>query len=110
MPPGLRWSRTLAKASSVNRNDSRRMLAAVLTRVSESGSAKTTRSYCLSVVRRNARPSLTIARHARVVVGVVGVLLDADALDGGVDLDRVDVLGAVGRARWPRPSRCRRRR
>ncbi len=56
----LRWSRTLAKASSVNRNDSSRTLAAVLTRVSESGRAKMTRSYCLSVLRRKARPSLTM--------------------------------------------------
>ena len=49
MPSGARWSRTAAKACSVNRNDSSRMLAVVLTRVSESGSAKMTRSYFLSV-------------------------------------------------------------
>ncbi len=71
------------------------MLAAVLTRVSESGSAKTTRSYCLSVVAQERPAVVDDPRHPRVVVGVIGVMLDADALDGGVDLDRIHVLGAA---------------
>jgi hypothetical protein len=49
--------RTDSKDCSVNRKDSSRMFAVELTRVSESGSAKMTRSYFLSVLRRNARPS-----------------------------------------------------
>ena len=59
MPSGERWSRTLAKAWFVNRNDSRRRLAEVLTRVSESGRAKITRSYLPVALRTKARPSST---------------------------------------------------
>ena len=36
-----------------------------------------------------------VPRDARILVGAIRVLRDADGLDLGVDLDRVDVLGAV---------------
>ena len=95
-----RWSRTLANACSVNRNDSRRTFAVLLTSVSESGSAKMTRSYFLSVVRRNARPSLLMRRDARVVVGLVrdGASMPICWI-ARIDLDGVDVPGPVALAR-----------
>ena len=85
-----RWSRAAANASSVKRNDSSRRLPVELTSVSESVSAKTIRSYCSSVPRRNARPSLTWTGDTRVVVGRSGWK------------SRADLQRAVGRSR-PRP-------
>ena len=47
------------RACSVNRKLSSRICDAPVTRASESGSANRIRSYLVSVVSRNARPSLT---------------------------------------------------
>ena len=33
-------------------------------------------------------------RHARVLIGMIGMLVDADVLDDGIDLDRVEPLDA----------------
>ncbi len=55
-------------------------------------------------------PVVDVDADARVVVGSLGVTLGADLLQPRIDLDRVDVLGALlpGRSRRPSPSRRRR--
>jgi len=60
-PSGVRWSRALAKDSSVNRKDSSRRFDVLLTSVSESVTANKMRSYRSVEFRRNARPSVMTA-------------------------------------------------
>ena len=85
----------IVNASDVNRNDSRRRFAEVLTSVSESGRAKTTRSYGSVVRRRNARPSSMIRVTRGSSYGRFGWSSDPDLLDLRVDLDRVDMARAM---------------
>ena len=58
-PPGARWSRTSPTASWVDRKLSRRSDDCPASAASESGIAKITRSYIVSVSWMNARPSST---------------------------------------------------
>ena len=51
-----------------------------------------------------------VARDPRIVVGMQGVMRHADLLDGRVDLDGVDVAGAVAERDRDVVARCRRRR
>ena len=65
---GFRWSATDWNACSVNRNDSRRTLAAWLTSVSESGSANIDEVVLLVRGAQEGPPVVDVAMDPRVVV------------------------------------------
>ena len=101
---------TAAKACSVNRKDSRRRLAVCADQRQRVGQREDDQVVLLVGAAQEGAAVVDVARDARVLVGLVGVLVDADLLDARVDLDGVDVLARRGPARAPRRCRCRRRR
>ena len=82
-------------ACSVNRKLSSRICDAPVTRASESGSANRIRSYLVSVVSRNARPSLTCRVTRGSAYGRSGFFSTPMLHDPRVDVDGVDVLRAL---------------
>ena len=67
--------------SSVNRKDSSRTLAVLVTSVSESVSAKTIRSYSLGASSEERPAVVDVDADARVVVGTIGMEVAPDAGD-----------------------------
>ena len=79
----------------MNRKDSSRICEAPVTSASESGSANRIRSYLRVGALQERAAVVDVPGHPRVVVGLVGVLLHADLQDPRVDVDRVDMVGAL---------------